>query len=201
MNCLITWRRHSGWGFNVNRVFALTLTENHYCTPAGAGLSTIIAVSIVTFAIANLLHEGVGHGGVCLLTGGQCKGTLQRALRMQSGLYVHRGGGDWQRRNKRFDPWADHDRSVVVDKYDIDAAVWQHTVPVFALGTGDRLRPETQEMVRQRLRRRVLAILRSSSCHIRAVIHRTFDRIHSLHHSYKRLPASNCDSRAVAYFS
>lgn len=36
-------------------------------------LATIIAVSIVAFAIANLLHEGVGHGGVCLLTGGHPK--------------------------------------------------------------------------------------------------------------------------------
>ena len=36
-------------------------------------LATIVAVSIVAFAIANLLHEGAGHGGACLLTGGHAK--------------------------------------------------------------------------------------------------------------------------------
>jgi hypothetical protein len=35
--------------------------------------ATIIAISIVAFAIANLLHEGVGHGGACLLAGGHAK--------------------------------------------------------------------------------------------------------------------------------
>src|SRR5262245_4544222 len=35
--------------------------------------ATIIAISIVAFAIANLLHEGVGHGGACVLTGGHAK--------------------------------------------------------------------------------------------------------------------------------
>lgn len=34
---------------------------------------TIIALSIVAFAIADLLHEGAGHGGACLLTGGHAK--------------------------------------------------------------------------------------------------------------------------------
>jgi hypothetical protein len=33
-------------------------------------LATIIAISIVAFSIANFLHEGVGHGGACELTGG-----------------------------------------------------------------------------------------------------------------------------------
>jgi hypothetical protein len=36
-------------------------------------LATIIAISIVAFAIANLLHEGAGHGGACVLTGGHAK--------------------------------------------------------------------------------------------------------------------------------
>lgn len=33
-------------------------------------LATIIAISIVAFAIANVLHEGAGHGGACVFTGG-----------------------------------------------------------------------------------------------------------------------------------
>ena len=35
--------------------------------------ATIIAISIVAFAIANLLHEGAGHGGACVVTGGHAK--------------------------------------------------------------------------------------------------------------------------------
>ena len=31
----------------------------------------MIAIAIVAYAVANLLHEGVGHGGACLLTGGR----------------------------------------------------------------------------------------------------------------------------------
>ena len=42
-------------------------------TPATRDLATIIAISIVAFAIANLLHEGAGHGGACVLTGGHAK--------------------------------------------------------------------------------------------------------------------------------
>ena len=41
--------------------------------PGARDLATIIAISIVAFAIANLLHEGAGHGGACLLTGGHAK--------------------------------------------------------------------------------------------------------------------------------
>jgi hypothetical protein len=36
-------------------------------------LPTIIAISIVAFAIADVLHEGVGHGSACLLTGGHAR--------------------------------------------------------------------------------------------------------------------------------
>jgi uncharacterized protein YdhG (YjbR/CyaY superfamily) len=36
-------------------------------------LATIIAISIIAFAIANLLHEGVGHSGACALMGGHAK--------------------------------------------------------------------------------------------------------------------------------
>lgn len=35
--------------------------------------ATIIAISIVAFSIANLLHEGAGHGGTCVLTGGRAQ--------------------------------------------------------------------------------------------------------------------------------
>ena len=34
---------------------------------------TIIAISIVAYAVANLLHEGAGHGGACVLTGGHAR--------------------------------------------------------------------------------------------------------------------------------
>lgn len=36
-------------------------------------MATIIAISIVASVIGNLLHEGVGHGGACLLTGGHAR--------------------------------------------------------------------------------------------------------------------------------
>jgi hypothetical protein len=32
---------------------------------------TIIAIAIVAYALANVIHEGVGHGGACLLVGGR----------------------------------------------------------------------------------------------------------------------------------
>jgi hypothetical protein len=42
-------------------------------TRGSRDLATIVAISIVAFAIANLLHEGAGHGGACVLTGGHAK--------------------------------------------------------------------------------------------------------------------------------
>jgi hypothetical protein len=42
-------------------------------TRAARDPATIIAISLVAFAIANLLHEGAGHGGACVLTGGHAK--------------------------------------------------------------------------------------------------------------------------------
>jgi hypothetical protein len=36
-----------------------------------ADLLTLIAIAIVAYVLANLLHEGLGHGGACLLTGGK----------------------------------------------------------------------------------------------------------------------------------
>ena len=32
---------------------------------------TLVAIAVAAFALANLVHEGVGHGGACLLAGGR----------------------------------------------------------------------------------------------------------------------------------
>jgi len=32
---------------------------------------TIIAIAVVAYALANVIHEGLGHGGACLLVGGR----------------------------------------------------------------------------------------------------------------------------------
>jgi hypothetical protein len=32
---------------------------------------TVAAMGLVAYALANLLHEGLGHGGACLLVGGK----------------------------------------------------------------------------------------------------------------------------------
>src|SRR5262249_14732043 len=34
-------------------------------------LLTVAAIGLVAYALANLLHEGLGHGGACLLVGGR----------------------------------------------------------------------------------------------------------------------------------
>jgi hypothetical protein len=34
-------------------------------------LVTVAAIGVVAYALANILHEGVGHGGACLLVGGR----------------------------------------------------------------------------------------------------------------------------------
>lgn len=36
-------------------------------------LTTIIAISVVAFAVSNLVHEGAGHGGACLLSGAHAR--------------------------------------------------------------------------------------------------------------------------------
>lgn len=33
-------------------------------------VSTIVAIAIVAYVFASIIHEGIGHGGACLLTGG-----------------------------------------------------------------------------------------------------------------------------------
>jgi hypothetical protein len=37
---------------------------------AGPDVWTIVAIGIVAYALASVIHEGIGHGGACLLTGG-----------------------------------------------------------------------------------------------------------------------------------
>jgi hypothetical protein len=39
--------------------------------PRELSLWTIGAISVVAYSLANVLHEGFGHGGACLLTGGR----------------------------------------------------------------------------------------------------------------------------------
>ena len=34
-------------------------------------LPTLVAIPIVAYGLANLGHEGLGHGGACLLAGGR----------------------------------------------------------------------------------------------------------------------------------
>ena len=41
--------------------------------PAARDIATVIAISVVAFAITNVVHEGGGHGGACLLSGGQAR--------------------------------------------------------------------------------------------------------------------------------
>jgi hypothetical protein len=34
---------------------------------------TIIALAVIAYALATIVHEGVGHGGACVLSGGKPK--------------------------------------------------------------------------------------------------------------------------------
>jgi hypothetical protein len=42
---------------------------NHLDTRKQDDLLTVVSISIVVFALANILHEAVGHGGTCFLVG------------------------------------------------------------------------------------------------------------------------------------
>jgi hypothetical protein len=33
--------------------------------------TTVVAIAIVAYALANLMHEGLGHGGTCIAVGGR----------------------------------------------------------------------------------------------------------------------------------
>lgn len=41
--------------------------------PGARDVVTIVAISVIAFAIGNLVHEGAGHGGACWLSGGHAK--------------------------------------------------------------------------------------------------------------------------------
>jgi len=65
-----------GAAVSVNAFMAEKIHRAELAPAKGQGsrdLATIIAVSIVAYALSNLLHEGAGHGGVCVLTGGHAK--------------------------------------------------------------------------------------------------------------------------------
>ena len=49
------------------------MSENATATPAGAALHlpTVIAIALVAYALTNIAHEGVGHGGMCVAVGGE----------------------------------------------------------------------------------------------------------------------------------
>jgi hypothetical protein len=56
-------------------------------------LATIIAISIIAFAIANVLHEPVGHGGACALMGGHAKVLSSVHFECgQAGRFIAAGG-------------------------------------------------------------------------------------------------------------
>jgi hypothetical protein len=39
--------------------------------PKSTSRATLVAIAVVAYALANLVHEGLGHGGACLLAGGR----------------------------------------------------------------------------------------------------------------------------------
>ncbi len=40
-------------------------------TTSTADICTIVAIAAVAYVCASILHEGIGHGGACVLTGGK----------------------------------------------------------------------------------------------------------------------------------
>ena len=49
------------------------MPENAAATPSGAALHlpTVIAIALVAYALTNVAHEGLGHGGMCVAVGGE----------------------------------------------------------------------------------------------------------------------------------
>ena len=49
------------------------MPENAAAKPSGAALHlpTVIAIALVAFALTNVAHEGLGHGGMCVAMGGE----------------------------------------------------------------------------------------------------------------------------------
>ena len=64
------------------------MSENIAATPPTAvlHLPTVIAIALVAFALTNLAHEGLGHGGMCVAMGGE--------PRVLNAVYFDCGRGD-----------------------------------------------------------------------------------------------------------
>lgn len=45
--------------------------EDTLSLPQNIDRPTLVAIAVVAYALANLVHEGLGHGGACLLVGGR----------------------------------------------------------------------------------------------------------------------------------
>jgi hypothetical protein len=45
--------------------------EGTLSLPKNIDRPTLVAIAVVAYALANLVHEGLGHGGACLLAGGR----------------------------------------------------------------------------------------------------------------------------------
>jgi hypothetical protein len=37
----------------------------------GPDIPTLVAIAVVAYAVANVVHEGLGHSGTCVLVGGR----------------------------------------------------------------------------------------------------------------------------------
>ena len=49
------------------------MPEKTAATPSAAALDlpTVIAIALVAYALTNVAHEGLGHGGMCVAMGGE----------------------------------------------------------------------------------------------------------------------------------
>ena len=55
---------------------------------------TVVAIAIVAYALANLIHEGLGHGGTCIAVGGRLTALDPRVERLAQNVR-HRPGLPW----------------------------------------------------------------------------------------------------------
>jgi hypothetical protein len=54
---------------------------------------TLVAITLVVFAVSTVLHEGVGHGSACLITGGQARVVSTVHFECSSGNRLVMAGG------------------------------------------------------------------------------------------------------------
>ena len=49
------------------------MSETAAAMPSAAALHlpTVIAIALVAYALTNVAHEGIGHGGMCVAMGGE----------------------------------------------------------------------------------------------------------------------------------